>query len=49
MNYIELKAILDLHAKWIRKEPDGKRADLSWTHLRFENLSGAYLHGSDLT
>lgn len=49
MNSAELKAILDLHAKWIRKEPDGKRADLSWTHLRFANLSGADLHGADLT
>lgn len=49
MNYAELKAILDLHTKWIRKEPDGKRADLSWTHLRFANLSGVDLHGADLT
>ena len=49
MNSAELKAILDLHAKWIRKEPDGKRADLSWTHLRFANLNGANLHGADLT
>ena len=49
MNSEELKAILDLHAKWIRKEPDGKRADLSWTHLSFADLSGADLHGADLT
>lgn len=49
MNSKELKAILDLHAKWIRKEPDGKRADLSWKNLRFANLSGADLHGADLT
>ena len=49
MNSEELKTVLDLHAKWIRKEPDGKRADLSWTHLRFANLSGADLHGADLT
>ena len=48
MNSTELKAILDLHAKWIRKEPDGKRADLSWTHLSFADLSGADLHGADL-
>ena len=29
MNSVELKAILDLHEKWLIKEPDGKRADLS--------------------
>lgn len=49
MNSEELKTILDLHNKWIRKEPDGKRADLSWAHLRFANLSGVDLHGADLT
>ena len=49
MNSEELKAILDLHAKWIRKEPDGKRADLSWSDLRFANLSDVDLHGADLT
>ena len=49
MNSVELKSILNLHEKWIRKEPDGKRADLSWAHLRFANLSGVDLHGADLT
>lgn len=49
MNSAELKTILDLHEKWIRKEPDGKRADLSWSDLRFANLSGVDLHGADLT
>ena len=49
MDYVELKTILDLHEKWIRKEPDGKRADLSWSDLRFANLSGVDLHGADLT
>ena len=49
MNSAELKTILDLHTKWIRKEPDGKRADLSWRDLRFANLSGVDLHGADLT
>ena len=49
MNSVELKTILDLHEKWIRKEPDGKRADLSWRDLRFANLSGVDLHGADLT
>lgn len=49
MNSAELKAILDLHTKWIRKEPDGKRADLSWRRLRYADLSEADLHGADLT
>ena len=49
MNSAELKAILDFHTKWIRKEPDGKRADLSWRNLRFADLSEANLHGADLT
>ena len=49
MNSVELKTILDLHEKWIRKEPDGKRADLSWRDLRFANLSGVDLHGADLS
>lgn len=35
MDSVELKTILDLHEKWIRKEPDGKRADLSWSDLRY--------------
>ena len=49
MNSAELKTILDLHEKWLIKEPDGKRADLSWTHLRFADLSETNLHGADLT
>ena len=49
MNSVELKTILDLHAKWLNGEPDGKKADLRWADLRLANLSGADLHGADLT
>ncbi len=49
MNSVELKAILDLHEKWIRKEPDGKRADLYMADLSGADLSGAYLSGAKLS
>ena len=49
MNSVELKTILDLHAKWLNGEPDGKKADLRWADLRLANLSWANLHGADLT
>ena len=53
MNSVELKAILDLHEKWLIKEPDGKRAnlymaDLRGADLRGADLSGAKLSGADL-
>ena len=48
MNSVELKVILDLHEKWIRKEPDGKRANLYMVDLRGADLSGAKLSGADL-
>ena len=48
MNSVELKAILDLHKKWLIKEPDGKRANLYMADLRGADLSGAYLSGAKL-
>ena len=48
MNSVELKAILDLHEKWLIKEPDGKRANLYMADLRGAYLSGADLRGADL-
>ena len=48
MNSVELKAILDLHEKWLIKEPDGKRANLYMADLRGADLSGAKLSGADL-
>ena len=49
MNSEELKTVLDLHTKWIRKEPDGKRANLYMADLRGADLSGAYLSGAKLS
>lgn len=48
MNSVELKAILDLHEKWLNNEPDGKRANLYMADLRGADLSGAKLNGADL-
>src|SRR5437016_5999362 len=55
----ELKPILELHAKWLRGEPDGKKANLSgsdlsgsdlrWSDLRGSDLRGSNLSGSDLS
>lgn len=54
MNQDELNKILELHAKWLKFEDDGVRADLSNSDLRNvnlhkRNLSYANLSGSDLT
>ena len=48
MNSVELKAILDLHEKWLIKEPDGKRANLYMADLRGAYLRGAKLSGADI-
>ena len=55
---MELKKILEKHAKWLRSEEGGERAnlsgaylsgaDLSRADLSRANLSGAYLSGADL-
>ena len=50
----ELKNILDLHAKWLRGESGGVRADLSDTNLiyadlSYSDLSNANLSNSDLS
>ena len=49
MNSTELKTILDLHEKWLIKEPDGKRANLYMADLRGADLSRAYLSGAKLS
>jgi hypothetical protein len=43
----ELKAIIAEHVKWLKGE-GGKRADLSYSNLRYSNLSGSNLSDSDL-
>ena len=54
MKQEELKEILDKHAKWLRDEEGGERADLSdadlrRAYLRHANLSDAYLRRADLS
>ena len=49
MNSVELKTVLYFHTKWLRKEPDGKRANLYMEDLWGVNLSGAHLSGANLS
>ena len=44
----QLKNVLELHRKWINKEPGGERADLRRADLREADLRGANLWGADL-
>ena len=44
----ELKIVLEKHARWLRNEPNGIRADLCWADLRGANLSRANLYCADL-
>ena len=44
----ELKTIIDKHAKWLRGEEDGERADLRSADLRSANLRSANLFNADL-
>jgi len=45
----ELKAILDRHVKFLRGEPDGEQADLSYSDLSYSDLSGSNLSDSNLS
>jgi hypothetical protein len=45
----ELKDIIEKHGKWLRSEPGGERADLSFANLRFANLSSANLSSANLS
>ena len=44
----ELRKVLDLHEKWMRKESGGIRADLRGAYLQDADLRGAYLQDADL-
>ena len=44
----QLKVVLELHVKWLKCEPDGKRANLQDADLRYANLQDANLRGADL-
>ena len=49
MTFDELQEILGLHLRWLRGEPEGKRADLGGADLGGANLYGANLGGADLS
>jgi hypothetical protein len=48
VNQQELKAVLELHRKWVISESDGQRADLQRADLRGADLQRADLRGADL-
>ena len=45
---LELKDILEKHFLWLKGDPNGERADLSWADLYGANLSGANLSMANL-
>ena len=45
---MDIKLILEKHAKWARGENGGERADLCNVNLRGANLCNANLRGADL-
>ena len=49
MEQSELNIILEEHAKWLKDDSTGKRANLSEANLRYANLSGADLRYANLT
>ena len=38
MTQCDLNTIIQLHEKWLRGEPGGKKADLSYADLRYANV-----------
>ena len=48
MEQSELNIILEEHAKWLKDDSTGKRANLSEANLRYANLSGADLRYANL-
>ena len=44
----ELKNVLELHAKWLRGEEGGKKADMSGWDLSYSDLRSANLRSADL-
>ena len=45
---LELEDILEKHFLWLKGDPNGERADLSWADLYGADLSGAYLSEANL-
>ena len=48
MTQCDLNTIIQLHEKWLRREPGGKKANLSSADLSGADLSGADLSHADL-
>ena len=48
MTQCDLNTIIQLHEKWLRREPGGKKANLSSADLRGADLSHADLRYADL-
>jgi Pentapeptide repeats (8 copies) len=44
----QIKQVIDLHAKWLRSEEGGQRADLESANLEGANLRSADLEGANL-
>ena len=49
MKVDRLRDILSLHAKWLRGEKGGRRANLAYANLAGAELAGANLTHADLT
>lgn len=49
MTQCDLNTIIQLHEKWLRREPGGKKANLSSADLRGADLSDADLSDADLS
>ena len=45
----QMREVLDKHAAWLRGEPTGERADLSWSNLSRSNLLWSDLSWSNLS
>ena len=46
---MNIKIVLEKHAKWLRGEDGGECADLRGADLRYADLGGANLHSADLS
>ena len=49
MTQCDLNTIIQLHEKWLRGEPGGKKADLRSANLRYANLHNADLRYANLS
>ena len=45
----ELAVIIEKHRKWLAGDPEGEKADLTWSNLICADLHGVDLTGATLT